>query len=122
MALLPQNLRNGLILVSGASLPTLGGNHKMEDVEIAVTPSTLHAFFAAALDDLRFKGQLKLGIRLEQRHHRPLRVPHARQRFRACRYGIEGDWEGRQDEDRVRRVVVSSTGRPGRAASKPNVM
>jgi hypothetical protein len=99
--------------------------HKMEVVDIAITPSTLHAFFAffaAALGDPRFKGQLKLGIRLEQRHHHLLRVPHARQRFRACHYGIEGDWEGRRDEGRARRVVVSSTGRPGRAASKPNAV
>jgi hypothetical protein len=55
VALLPQNLRNGLILVGGASLLSLGGTRKTEDVDIAATAPALHAFYAAALHDPRFK-------------------------------------------------------------------
>jgi hypothetical protein len=55
VALLPQNLRNGLVLVGGASLLSLGGNRKTEDVDIAVTAPALHAFYAAATLDARFK-------------------------------------------------------------------
>ena len=55
VALLPQNLRNGLVLVGGTSLLSLGGNRKTEDVDIAVTAASLHAFYAAAANDHRFK-------------------------------------------------------------------
>ena len=55
VALVPQNLRNSLILVGGTSLLTLGGTRKTEDVDFAVTASALHAFFAAALHHPRFK-------------------------------------------------------------------
>jgi hypothetical protein len=55
VALLPRNLRNGLILVGGASLLSVGGTRKTEDVDVAVTAPALHAFYAAALHDPRFK-------------------------------------------------------------------
>lgn len=55
VALLPPNLRNGLVLVGGSSLLCLGGTRRTEDVDIAVTAAALHGFHAAALDDPRFK-------------------------------------------------------------------
>jgi hypothetical protein len=55
VALLPQDLRNGLILVGGTSLLSIGGTRKTEDVDVAATTSALHAFYAAALHDPRFK-------------------------------------------------------------------
>jgi hypothetical protein len=55
VALLPQTLRNSLVLVGGASLLSLGGNRKTEDVDIAVTAPALHAFYSAAILDARFK-------------------------------------------------------------------
>lgn len=55
VALLPQNLRNGLVLVGGVSLLSLGGTRKTEDVDIAATAPALHAFYAAALHDPRFE-------------------------------------------------------------------
>jgi hypothetical protein len=55
VALLPHNLRSGFILVGGASLLSLGGTRKTEDVDIAATMPALHAFYAAALYDPRFK-------------------------------------------------------------------
>jgi hypothetical protein len=55
VAFLPQNLRNGFILVGGASLLSLGGTRKTEDVDVAATAPALHAFYAAALHDPRFK-------------------------------------------------------------------
>jgi hypothetical protein len=62
VALLPQKLCNGLILVGGTSLLYLGSDRKTEDVDIAITVPTLHAFHAATFHDPRFKkGQLKIG-------------------------------------------------------------
>lgn len=55
VALLPQNLRNDHILVGGASLLSVGGTRKTEDVDVATTTPALHAFYAAALHDPRFK-------------------------------------------------------------------
>ena len=55
VALLPQTLQNGLVLVGGVSLLSLGGNRKTEDVDIAVTAPALHAFYTAAILDARFK-------------------------------------------------------------------
>lgn len=54
-ALMPENLRQDFVLVGGTSLLSLGGNRKTEDVDIAVTVPSLHAFFAAAANDSRFK-------------------------------------------------------------------
>lgn len=55
VALLPPNLRNGLVLVGGTSLLSLGGNRKTRDVDFAVTAPALHAFYAAADNDPRFR-------------------------------------------------------------------
>jgi len=55
VALLPQNLRRDFILVGGTSLLSLGGTRKTEDVDVAVSAASLHAFYAAALHDPRFK-------------------------------------------------------------------
>lgn len=55
VALLPLNLRNGLVLIGGTSLLSVGGNRKTEDVDVAVTAPALHAFYTAALNDPRFK-------------------------------------------------------------------
>ena len=42
-------------LVGGASLLSLGGTRKTEDVDVAVTGPALHAFCAAAANDPRFQ-------------------------------------------------------------------
>lgn len=55
VTLLPQNFHNGLILVGGASLLSVGGTRKTEDVDIAITVPALHAFYDAALHDPRYK-------------------------------------------------------------------
>ncbi len=55
VALLPQNLRNDMILIGGASVVSLGSNRKTKDVDIVVTVLALHAFYAVALHDPRFK-------------------------------------------------------------------
>ena len=59
VALLPPNLRSGMILVGGTSLLSVGGDRKTEDVDVAVTIEALHAFFAAASQDPRFQ---KVGV------------------------------------------------------------
>ncbi|KAI4131870.1 MAG: hypothetical protein LQ347_002787 [Umbilicaria vellea] len=55
VALLPQNLRNDLVLIGGTALLSLGGNRKTVDVDMAVTAPALHAFYAAAAYDPRFR-------------------------------------------------------------------
>jgi Nucleotidyl transferase AbiEii toxin, Type IV TA system len=62
VALLPQNLRNGLILVGGTSLLYLGSDRKTEDVDIAITAptSTVSTPPLSTIPDSR-KGQLKIG-------------------------------------------------------------
>jgi hypothetical protein len=54
IALIPLNLKKGLILVGGTALLSLGGNRKTRDVDSAVTTPSLHAFFTAAANDSRF--------------------------------------------------------------------
>jgi hypothetical protein len=54
VALIPLNLKKGLVLVGGTALLSLGGNRKTRDVDFAVTTPSLHAFFAAAANDSRF--------------------------------------------------------------------
>jgi len=41
VALIPLNLRQGLILVGGTALLSLGGNRKTRDVDFAVTAPSL---------------------------------------------------------------------------------
>ena len=54
-ALMPETLRSDFVLVGGTALLSLGGNRKTEDVDVAVTVPSLHAFFATAANDSRFK-------------------------------------------------------------------
>jgi hypothetical protein len=55
VALLPQNLRRDFILIGGTSLLTIGSTRETRDIDVAVTGPSLHAFFAVAARDPRFK-------------------------------------------------------------------
>jgi len=54
VALIPLDLKEGLIFVGGTALLSLSGDRKTRDVGFAVTAPSLHAFFAAAANDSRF--------------------------------------------------------------------
>ena len=56
VSILRVNLRDGLILIGGTSLLSLGGTSKTEDVDVAATGPALHEFYAAAAaNDPRFQ-------------------------------------------------------------------
>lgn len=54
VTLVPEDLRNGFVLIGGTALISLGHDRITEDVDFAVTAPALHAFFAAATHDSRF--------------------------------------------------------------------
>jgi len=65
VALIPKDLRGGFVLVGGACLLTLGSDRKTEDVDVAVTPPSLHA----AANDSRLKEDFSDNWQL--RYHGP---------------------------------------------------
>jgi hypothetical protein len=54
-ALLRPTLHSSFILIGGAALLSLGGTRSTDDVDVAITTESLHAFYAAALLSPLFK-------------------------------------------------------------------
>jgi hypothetical protein len=51
---IPVNLRHQCILIGGAALITIGRERHTDDVDFAISPEALHAFFERAKGDRRF--------------------------------------------------------------------